>query len=279
MLELPQKIKVEIHPMNVNHFIDLGYKPILNDYFLVDAQDLMNTSTSSVKVKCDFCDDIYNMKYCDYWQHVLQAKHPELQKAACKKCKQKKSMLSHILNYGVASPMERKEVRQKIANKLYMNQSVPSSTQQRYFCMLLKGEHNFPVDGWNLDIAFPELNIYLEYDGSGHEISLKDNKSKIKFQKKENRRFNNLKQAGWKMVRILSKKDFLPENHVILRFFEEIKEILTHEKIYWVNLDIDSSKLLTDLVDLDIELGSLRKITSIQLVQLSKIIKSGENLC
>ena len=128
-------------------------------------------------------------------------------------------------NYGVDYPMQNSEILNKGRKALYLNGLVPCSNQQRYLHKLLGGELNYPVSRLSLDIAFPEDKIYIEYDGGGHDLSVKLNKiTEKEFQNKEIRRYQFLKSKGWKQIKIISPYDYLPVDKFII---EEFKNALS----------------------------------------------------
>ena len=59
-----------------------------------------------------------------------------------------------------------------------------TSKQQLYIHSLLGGELNYCTGKCFLDIAFLDEKIYLEYDGGGHDLSVKlGNMSKEEFER------------------------------------------------------------------------------------------------
>lgn len=110
-----------------------------------------------------------------------------------------------------------------------------------------------------LDIAYPEEMIYIEYDGSGHDLNVKLGKTSIeKFKFNEFKRFNYLKKEKWKMIKIISKKDLLPNDELIIKLIKYCKNMLINNS--WIIIDIDKSIIKgKDFVN-NIELKELRKI-------------------
>ena len=86
------------------------------------------------------------------------------------------------------------------------------SQQQRFLSMLLGGRLNFPVGAWRLDVAWPERMVYLEYDGSGHRLDVLFGQcTPAEFDARERRRFGALCAAGWRLIRLVSPDDLLPD--------------------------------------------------------------------
>lgn len=67
--------------------------------------------------------------------------------------------------YGVEHPMFLKEIKDDVIKKsrktLYENGTAPKSKQQVYLNELLKGILNYQISSFNLDIAFPDMKIYI----------------------------------------------------------------------------------------------------------------------
>ena len=82
MLVENQRIKMRWHYKNKSHFESKGYKfTNINDVFVVNINDLTNSSSTRVKIKCDYCGREYE---CYYYSYVKS--HAILNKDACKHC-------------------------------------------------------------------------------------------------------------------------------------------------------------------------------------------------
>jgi len=148
-----------------------------------------------------------------------------------------------IAKYNVPHPMQNEDIKNRsIINGLkskYKYGTATCSSQQKYLHNLLGGELNFPVGRSSLDIAFPNEKIYIEYNGSGHDLDVKIGRiTEEQFKIKSIRRYCFLKSLGWKMIEINSKKDLLPENTTILEEIKIAKEYLHHntESHYIINI-------------------------------------------
>jgi very-short-patch-repair endonuclease len=138
-----------------------------------------------------------------------------------------KAKETNLRKYGTEWQMQNKNVMKKSKETMYRNGTAPCSRQQKYIHNLLGGELNYPVGNCSLDIAFPEEKIYIEYDGNGHDLSVKlGNITRYKFDRKEIRRYLFLKSKGWKQIRIISPVDYLPNDEIILEEIEKAKEWL-----------------------------------------------------
>jgi hypothetical protein len=129
--------------------------------------------------------------------------------------------------YGVNNISQLNEIKNKKAETFYKNGSIATSNQQRYLHSLLGGELNYSEDTPSLDIAFPNEKIYIEYNGSGHDLSVKlGNINQDEFDNKERRRYYFLKKLGWKGIFINSLVDYLPTDEVLINEINKAKEWL-----------------------------------------------------
>ncbi len=124
----------------------------------------------------------------------------------------------------------------------YKNGTQKCSLQQKYIFDLIGGELNYPVGNASLDIAFPNEMVYIEYDGSGHNLSVKvGEKTEEQFAEKEKRRNYKLYRLGWKSIRIISRKDNFPTDNKIKEMIQYGINILKERS--WIVFDIDNSEV------------------------------------
>ncbi|TVY09955.1 DUF7487 domain-containing protein [Paenibacillus cremeus] len=329
MIILPQMVKVKWHNFNREWYESKGY--VYTGHlkeFEVPVYDLIEGSHQKVRIKCDYCDKEFSRTFKD---HNLIRKNSVIDKDACFKCGNIKSMESSQLLYGVnsaaqlpkakekrkrtclkkygtESPLSNETVRNKINNTvielygvsnqfqreevkekskqtllknygatnlmqipehleialskraqtLYKNGDVSTSRQQIYIWNVLGGELNYPVDRINLDIGFLLDKIYLEYQGSGHDLSVKMNKISKEEQKEiDKKRYYYLKNRGWKMIEIISTSqyDYLPNEEVLISMFEYSKEHLKEHS--WITFDIDKLTVRTSIFEIPYNFGKL----------------------
>lgn len=151
--------------------------------------------------------------------------------------KRKETNLKRYGNeYSIASDFVKKKIRESFFN----NGSVKTSKQQKYVCELYGGILNYPIDICNLDMFFPEYNIYCEWDGGGHNISKYYGKSEEELRKREIRRAYYLKTKGLKEFRIISSKDYVPTDEILLNMKKIAFDILLNMDLSWVRFDIES---------------------------------------
>jgi len=146
---------------------------------------------------------------------------------------QDKAKQTNNILYGGNSPSHNKEVRAKQIQTLYKNGTQKTSSQQIYLKNLLCGELNYPINKFSLDIAFPEKMIYIEYDGGGHNLGVKlGSLTQLEFNNKEIRRYCVLKSQGWKQIKIISPKDYLPSDNVLIDEYNKALEWFKSEEKY-----------------------------------------------
>jgi very-short-patch-repair endonuclease len=197
-----------------------------------------------------------------------------------------KKIQTCLRNYGVENPMQSETVREKSKKKcleiygfdhpwknpeirlkcqitsnkvMYKNGTGACSRQQKYLCDLFNVKPNYPVSNYKLDIAFPEEMLYIEYDGSGHDLNVKLGYNRDQFKIDQIKRNYFFQNRGWKLIRIISKKDWLPSDEIIFNLINECK-IYLNRGHSWIEIDIDNSKIKCSQYNKKIELGKLRRI-------------------
>lgn len=145
-----------------------------------------------------------------------------------------------IKKYGVDNISKVDSVKEKIRKSLHDNGTAPKSKNQVYICNLVNGDLNHNVGYFLLDIAL-DNNIYIEYDGSGHDLRVKRGSiTEKQFKKEEVSRKLYLQNLGWKLIRIISKRDKMLEDSLLLSLINEAKNYLLTTDHTWVEIDIDN---------------------------------------
>lgn len=173
-----------------------------------------------------------------------------------------------IERYGVNNPMKYEKIKDKsIRNAVKArgeSGTVVTSVQQKYIYSIYGGYLNYPLDKINIDIAFPEIKLAIEYDGSGHDLSVKYGQlTEEEFQQGEIRRYYFLKTNGWKTMRIVSLKDKLPSPKKLKEMLLLAKSYLYKDGHSWIEFNITENyiKLTTGNESFDFgELQSIKKI-------------------
>lgn len=174
--------------------------------------------------------------------------------------------------HGYYSPLQLPEVRQKIAKTLYANSSQKASRQQRYICKLYQGKLNFPIKFYCADICLLNDNLAIEFDGSGHMLNVTMGRETIEeYTQKEIVRHNVIKREGYKQMRIISSKDLLPSDQILLQMLQQAKQYFSEYPNHsWYEYDIDSSivRNAEHKEGVPYNYGELRKIKDSDIEQL-----------
>lgn len=179
-----------------------------------------------------------------------------------KKIKEKKRKNS-LKKYGTEYTLQSTEVREKITKTLYKNNSQKTSQQQLYLGDLYNGEINYPISSLSADIFLEKDGIDIEYDGGGHDLCVKiGSKTQEEFDHKEMVRSYIIKQAGYRQIRIVSSKDYLPSDTILLQMLEQAKEYFNTTNHTWVEYNIDTSTMQNaeNKEGIYYDFGELRKI-------------------
>ena len=197
----------------------------------------------------------------------------------------KKTIKTNVERYGCEFPLQSEEIRQKIddtvferygettvvkvesiINKMrqsyFKNGTVKSSKQQRYLNNLFNGTLNYLANKKSfLDIAFPTEMIYIEFDGGGHNLTVK-NKTMLQkdFDYRQNNRTYALIRNNWREIRIISLKDFLPSDRILLEMLEYAKILFNEYDFHRVVFDIDNNNVATSKWTKEYNYGELRLV-------------------
>lgn len=148
-----------------------------------------------------------------------------------------------LKRYGNEYAIASESVRQKILQSLYENGTQQCSAQQKYVCELYGGLLNYPVGNCCIDIYFPEEKIYCEWDGGGHNISKFFGKTEKELQTREVRRAYYLKTVGLKEFRIVSIKDYVPSDNILLDMKKRAFGFLLGTEHSWIRFDIEKGMI------------------------------------
>lgn len=174
---------------------------------------------------------------------------------------------TNLIKYGFENVAQSPQVKSKIANSLYNNNSAPCSKQQLYLCDLFMGNLNYPIHGYNTDICLIDEKITIEYDGGGHFLSVKRGElTEKEFNQKELVRDQCIKREGYKVMRIISRKDYLPSDTILLQMLQYARDFFaSNPDRSWINFDIDQKCIYNAYYKesssgLPYDYGKLRKI-------------------
>lgn len=187
---------------------------------------------------------------------------------------QEKMQNTCIEHFGVPNAMQSPEIRAKVAQSSYVHNSQKVSKQQLYLYNLYGGKLNYPCEVFNLDILLD--NIDIEYDGSGHDLSTRfDESEKNKFFIRKIVRDKTVKKHDYKSMRIISRKDKLPSDKVLLDILDQSKQYFQdYPNHSWREWDIDNG-IFRDAEHKDGEpydYGILHKIKQADLERNAQVV-------
>lgn len=99
---------VEISSNNFKYYKDLGYDVKKGSIINIPTKDLLHGSLNKVEVICDYCGEHIFKTYANYIVH-----RKIIPKDSCKKCSKYKRKETCLLKYGVESPQQLQEVKDK----------------------------------------------------------------------------------------------------------------------------------------------------------------------
>jgi len=167
----------------------------------------------------------------------------------------------NLKNLGVEYPFQSSLIQEKCIITLANNGLINSSKQQIYLHNLLGGKLNYPFSKLCLDIAYVNEKIYVEYDGGGHDLQVKfKTLTEEEFKMKEMRRGLFLHSKGWKLIKIISKYDYLPYDNVLIDMLKAAKEYLNSDHS-WIIFDLDNQNIRTSQFINFFDYGDMRKIS------------------
>lgn len=171
-----------------------------------------------------------------------------------------KSKKANLKKYGVEYPICLPNIQNKARQTMYKNGTAPCSTQQKYLSNLYNLDLNYFDGNCFLDMVDILNRNYIEYDGGGHNLSVKfENLTQDEFNNKERRRSYALNRKGWKEIRIISRKDKLPQDETLLLMLNYAKDYLNTGHS-WIKFNIDNSQIITSQYKINVDFGELRKI-------------------
>ena len=182
--------------------------------------------------------------------------HPELIENRKKVMKEK---------YGVEcfaqDPEKMKEIKRKANITMNKNQTAPTSQNQIRINNLVHGCLNYPLDNLLLDIVLIDDMIAIEYDGGGHDLLVKMHKlTKEEFETKERKRELFIYSKGFKIIRVISRRDKLFCDDKLLNLINTCRDYLNTMNHHWIHLDIDNLKIESVGLNLNLDKdGNIKK--------------------
>lgn len=201
----------------------------------------------------------------DKYKNTIRDKYGVDNISCSNEIKEKKRQLS-LERYGTEYTLQSKEVRERIAKTWFNNNSQKTSQQQEYLNSLYNGILNYPISSLSADIFLQDDGIDIEYDGGGHDLQVKlGSITQEEFNHKEMIRNYVIKREGYKQIRIISSKDYLPSDEILLQMLDQAKEYFSTTTHTWIEYNIDSSTMRNaeNKEGVYYKYGELRKIKKV----------------
>lgn len=161
---------------------------------------------------------------------------------------QKQTKITLFQHYGVTVPAKNKTILKRMNEAMKMSdnsQFISTSKIQRHLCDLYNGVLNYKVDNFYVDMYLQEYNICCEYDGGGHNLSVKHSRiTQEELDKKDDLRNMELINRGYKVFRIVSSKDTKLTDKEFLNIKDKAIQNLIYNNynLYVYNIDNQSEK-------------------------------------
>lgn len=166
---------------------------------------------------------------------------------------QEKTKNTLLEKYGVDNPTKSKTILEKAMFRKSENGTQISSRQQNKLCSDIGGKLNFKFERFYLDIAFVDEKICVEYNGGGHNLSVKlGHITQKEFDRNENFRRKQLFNNNWKLIEFVSPKNKLFETEKNKKIFNYCLEPFK-DGCHYIIIDIDNNKITIHKKQYDID--------------------------
>lgn len=131
--------------------------------------------------------------------------------------------INTLNKYGVEHTLQLEEVRQKIAQTNFKNNTCKLSVEQLYISNLFDATLNYPIGRYNVDMLLDD-NIILEFDGTGHDLNILYGRlTPDEFNQKEMTRTKYLLGKGYKIIRFIHKRHTKIQDKTYMEALEQCK--------------------------------------------------------
>lgn len=189
---------------------------------------------------------------------------------------------TNISRFGVPYVSQNKEIRKKQLETLHRNGNISTSAQQEYLSKVLGLESNYMIDYYFVDLYDSDNNVILEYDGGGHNLSVKlHTMTEEEFQRRELIREKELRKKGYKIIRIISDKDILPMIDMIHLMYECALEYFDSTSHTWITYNLDNSTIRNaiNLDSIPFDFGDLLPVNTQERRHIDELYKQEYLYC
>ena len=185
---LDEYVEIRWNPNNIKYYQSKGYKfTKKGDLFLVKIEDLSNSSSVRVRVKCDYnkegCKGVSYVRWADY---IKIHKGNTINKDCCnnRKCSDTKTKESNIIKYGCESVLSSDSVKNKIKETNIEKYGVENVFASEEIKEKIKEtnlkKYGFENPNSNIDVRNKTIQTNLEKYGVENVFASEEIKQKIK---------------------------------------------------------------------------------------------------
>lgn len=215
-----------------------------DNYFKTKEFDVKRKESMNEKYGVEY--PLQSKEIQERWKYTCMDKYGVNNPAKAQETKDK-AAITNMKRYGGVAPAKSSDVRKKMSETLYINGTVSTSKQQFYLFNLYKTtdttiQLNYPISRFNADICLLNEKIDIEYDGGFHDGRVKLGQlTQEEFNRKEIIRNNIIKREGYKQIKIVSSKDLLPSDPILLQMLSEAKQYFSlYPNHSWIEFSIDT---------------------------------------
>lgn len=237
-----EKYGVE-NPLMVKEIKDKAQKTILERYGVENVfynKEIRDKKDATLMERYGTLYPLQNEECLEKMHHTNMERYGVEHIPQLEETKQKVKQ-TNLKNCGYESYMQSPEFLEKWFAK---NGStfVKSSIQQQYLCNLYNGILNHPFKCFALDVFLPEDKLDIEFDGSGHKMSISIGSiTEEEFEKKELYRNVAIKREGYKQMRIISSNDKFPSDRILLQMLDDTRQYFSQYPNHsWIEFNIDT---------------------------------------
>jgi len=146
---LDDEIVVKVNNRHIKYYKNIGYDARGNENLKIKIFDLPKSSHYKVKVQCDCCQIIKEIKYYNYVINI-----DNNQKYICSNCKGISIVNSNLQKYGVRSTLELYDIKEKIKKTMLNKYGVDHYSKSEEFKKMVPEKY-----GVKSTLELPEIRI------------------------------------------------------------------------------------------------------------------------
>lgn len=184
-VEISLSGKVVCHYIEKGYNISLSWSDIYKKYYIpkgtkiiVKVEDLTIGSKVLIEYQCDYCKEVFPIRYCDY----IKRRKSVVNKDSCKKCTDNKIKESNLIIYGVERTLSLQETRNKIqeTNLFKYGYTNPFNSKEVQDNIKIQWKENYGVSNPSQVKEINEKRKETFVERFGFDNPSKDNEVKMK---------------------------------------------------------------------------------------------------